>query len=286
MQTLRYIRRHPLNRERPTAAIWRLVAWQARSRLARRPLVVPFVDDTRLFLSRGMTGATGNVYCGLHEFHEMALVMHAMRPGDLFLDVGANVGSYTILASGVAGAQAIAIEPVPSTHAALRANVDGNALGERVDCVPMAIGDHEGRVNFTVDRDSMNHVARSGERGATIEVAMTTLDALCANRKPSLVKVDVEGHEASVLRGAHGVLRDSSLRAAIVEVWDESRDEVEHTMLRFGFTALAYDPGTRRLSQSEVPALSNVLYVRDHEWLAARCESAPSRLVQAVGTFV
>ena len=45
----------------------------------------------------GMTGATGNVYCGLHEFEDMALVLHALRPRDLFVDVGANVGSYTVL---------------------------------------------------------------------------------------------------------------------------------------------------------------------------------------------
>lgn len=47
-----------------------------------------------------MTGATGNWYCGLQEYEDMSFVLHALRPGDLFVDVGANIGSYSILAAG------------------------------------------------------------------------------------------------------------------------------------------------------------------------------------------
>jgi hypothetical protein len=64
------------------------------------PVVVPFVGDTRLLVARGMRGATGNVYVGLHEFEEMAFALHALRPSSRFIDVGANVGSYTVLAAG------------------------------------------------------------------------------------------------------------------------------------------------------------------------------------------
>jgi hypothetical protein len=52
-----------------------------------------------MWATSGMTGATGNLYVGLHEFEEMAFLLHFLRPGDLFADVGANVGSYTILAA-------------------------------------------------------------------------------------------------------------------------------------------------------------------------------------------
>lgn len=52
-----------------------------------------------------MTGATGNIYVGLHEFEDMAFLLHVLRRTDLFVDVGANIGSYTILAGGAAGAK-------------------------------------------------------------------------------------------------------------------------------------------------------------------------------------
>jgi predicted RNA methylase len=70
-----------------------------------------------------MTGATQKIYCSLQEFEDMALLLHVLRPGDLFVDVGANVGSYTILAAGVCGANVISIEPVPSTFTHLADNI-------------------------------------------------------------------------------------------------------------------------------------------------------------------
>ena len=55
---------------------------------------------------------------------QVPLVLHLLRPGDLFLDLGSNVGSYTVLAGAVAGADVIAVEPVPVTLAVLRDNAD------------------------------------------------------------------------------------------------------------------------------------------------------------------
>jgi predicted RNA methylase len=75
-----------------------------------------------------MTGATGNIYAGLHDFHEMALLLHFLRPCDVFVDIGANVGAYSVLASGVVGAKTFAFEPVPQTFACLRDNVRMNDL--------------------------------------------------------------------------------------------------------------------------------------------------------------
>ena len=67
-------------------------------------------------MRHGETGLTGNLYAGLHEFADMAFVMHALRPTDLFVDIGANAGSYTILACAVAKARGCAFEPLPSTY--------------------------------------------------------------------------------------------------------------------------------------------------------------------------
>ena len=112
LELLGHIVRHPLNRAGKAAAVARLVRWQLASRILAQPVVLPFVNNTRLLVLRGMTGATGNWYGGLHECADMAFVLHALRPGDLFVDVGANVGSYTVLAAGAVQADAIAVEPV------------------------------------------------------------------------------------------------------------------------------------------------------------------------------
>ena len=77
LRSLIFILRHPLNRRHPGAALARWLRWQLGCRLLPGPAVVPFVNGLCLIVQRGMTGATGNVYCGLHEFEDMALVLHA-----------------------------------------------------------------------------------------------------------------------------------------------------------------------------------------------------------------
>jgi hypothetical protein len=59
-----------------------------------------------------MACATGNIYTGLHEFEDMSFLLHFLRPADLFIDIGANVGAYTIFASGIVAATSISIEPI------------------------------------------------------------------------------------------------------------------------------------------------------------------------------
>ena len=119
IQLFRFAWNHPLNQGERRTAINRVIRWQLASRMMPGPIALPFVIGTQLFATRGMTGATGNWYCGLHEYEDMSFVLNALRPGDLFVDVGANIGSYSILAGG-GGARVIAIEPIPSRSAVLR----------------------------------------------------------------------------------------------------------------------------------------------------------------------
>ncbi len=94
----RFISEHLLTRDHQLAAWLRFIRWQIGSRLLKHPLIIPWVGPTKLIIERGMVGATGNLYCGLHEFDDMGFVLHFLRPDDLFLDIGANVGTYTVLA--------------------------------------------------------------------------------------------------------------------------------------------------------------------------------------------
>jgi hypothetical protein len=111
---------HPLTRRRRLWATARVLRWQIASRI-RDEVIVDWIGGTRFAAGRGMTGVTGNIYAGLHEFADMAFVRHFLRAGDLFADVSANIGSYTVLASGVVGCSTVAFEPDPAAAAALYA---------------------------------------------------------------------------------------------------------------------------------------------------------------------
>lgn len=64
---LRNVLLHPLNKADRYGAIKRFLAWQVVSRIMPGPIAFPFVENSRLFAAKGMVGATGNLYCGLHQ---------------------------------------------------------------------------------------------------------------------------------------------------------------------------------------------------------------------------
>lgn len=287
-RSARFIVRHPLNRQHRLSALATYARWHVGCRLLPGGVAVPFVGATRLLVERGMAGATANIFCGLQEFQDMGVVLHTLRAGDLFVDAGANVGSYTVLAAGVCGASVIAIEPVPSTFSHLLDNIRLNNLESLVTAENIGLAASPGRLRFSERHGTMNHVLASGEQEPCgIDVPVRTLDGVLGNLRPTVVKIDVEGYEAEVLKGAEGMLQADTLRAVVMELngsgtrygVDEGRLHAD--MLGRGFTPCHYDPLTRALAPLEIgtPAPGNTLYVRDVPSLAALVASAPRRMV-------
>ncbi|MGH7907430.1 MAG: FkbM family methyltransferase, partial [Candidatus Binataceae bacterium] len=286
-QSLIFITRHPLNRKRKAAALGGYIRWQIGSRLLPGAVAVPFVDSTRLLVTPGMTGATGNVYCGLHEFEEMAFVLHALRPGDFFADISANIGSYTVLASGAAGANSFAFEPSPLTFARLSDNIRLNKLEPRVIARNMAVGSGPGLLKFTTELDCVNHVLAHGESSnGAIEVLATALDEILRGQPLTLMKIDVEGYETQVIDGAVAALQSSSLLAVVIETngsgsrygYDES--ELHSRILAWNFRPVRYEPLRRELIPVGAKNCGgNTLYVRDLERLRERVREAPRHRV-------
>ena len=215
---------------------------------------------------------TGNIYTGLHEFPDMGFLLHFLRAEDLFVDIGANVGSYTILACSAVGARGIAFEPVPSTYKKLVENIRLNYLDEKVKCVNKGVGDQQGTIAFTSDSDTTNHALASGEQcDNQVTVEVTSLDNALAGDDPSLIKIDVEGYETLVLEGAREILKNQTLKAVIMELngsggrygFDESK--ILESMLSNGFKTYSYKPLARKLINLEGKNLNsgNTLFIRD-----------------------
>ena len=163
LRTINFLLNHPLSSRNKPKAFQRFLSWQIKSRLTRKPSKYRFVNGSHLLVYPGMTGATGNVYAGLHEFYDMGFVLHALRKSDVFVDVGANVGSYTVIASAAVGAECISIEPVPSTFSHLLENVKLNSLEQKVDCLNIGVGEESGTLRFSADEDTKNHVIAASE---------------------------------------------------------------------------------------------------------------------------
>jgi FkbM family methyltransferase len=189
------------------------------------------------------------------------------------LDVGANIGSYTLLASGVCKAKTISFEPDPQTMVLLRRNIDLNGLHGDVVLEQAAVGGEEGEVEFTIGCDTTNHVTK-GNEGRTQRVPMRTLDSITALNPPTMIKVDVEGFEAHVFRGARAVLNSPLLRAVITE---GQRPADIAPLLSAGFGQYEYDPFHRMLSRAcRHRSGNNALFLRDSSFAAARLRAGSS----------
>lgn len=283
LDTIRFITGHPLNREHRINAIIRFAKWQISSRLARGAIVYNWVNGARLLVKTGETGFTGNIYTGLHEFPEMGFVLHFLRDEDLFVDVGANVGSYTVLACAAVGARGVAFEPIPGTYARLIENVRLNGLDDKVLCVNQGVGARPGAMAFSSDCDTTNHALAAGEqRDGSVTVQLTSLDIALRGMSPSLIKIDVEGYESQVLEGAQQILENRALNAVIVELngsgsrygFDESN--IIELLRNHGFLSYSYDPLLRALTplDGKNSDSGNTVFIRNRPLVEERLAAA------------
>jgi FkbM family methyltransferase len=279
---MKIITSHPLNRNQKIKAISRFVKWQINTRLNPYPVIYPFTEKSKLIIQKGMTGATQNLYCGLHEYHDMMFLLHFLRKEDSFADIGANVGSYTVLASGHIGAETFAFEPVPSTFLHLGNNIAINHIEKKVTSFNVALGSKEGIIEFTSSFDTTNHVANKNDTD-TISVSVETLDHILENRKiPSLLKIDVEGFETEVLMGGGKILKQSELKAIIIELngsgkrYGYDEQHIHETLLDLGFKPYLYNPKERLLTGiDKFGTGGNTIYIRDIHFVQNRVKSAP-----------
>jgi FkbM family methyltransferase len=233
---------------------------------------------------RGETGLTGNVYTGLHEFADMGYLLHALRSDELFIDVGANVGAYTILACAGIGARGYAFEPVPSTYRRLLDNVRLNHLESKVKCLNQGVGTQTQLVEFTSDADTTNHVLAPGEHNANVvHVEIVPLDEVLKSEQPAMLKIDVEGYELAVLMGAEQTLKRPSLHSIVVELngggtrYGNDESQILSLLSNHGFRSYAYDPFARSLLPISGKNFNsgNTLFLRNESIIKERVRKAP-----------
>ena len=177
---------------------------------------------------------------GLYEKNYALKFCKLIRPGDTVMDIGANSGQYTLLASLVTGAsgKVYAFEPAPHKYQELVDNVKLNELAN-VLCLEYALSDCTGTgyLNILRDRnDGMHHLVLSenAHTASAVEVPIYTLDYLnscllqgCA---VDVIKIDVEGWEEAVLRGGSAIFSQEKLPTIFFE-------SIEEHANRFGFSA-------------------------------------------------
>lgn len=277
--TLKFVLNHPLNQNRKLAAFWVLVKWFINVKINPYPVIVPYAERSHFIMHKGLTGATGNLFCGLHEFQDMAFLLHFLRPDDKFVDIGANVGSYTILGASEIEAQTTSFEPIPDTFKILESNILINRINDRVTALNIGLGATKGTLEFTKSQGPVNHVATENEKD-TISVPVEVFDNIINIDHPTLIKIDVEGFETEVLKGMSMALANDNLKAIIIELngsgkrygYDDA--QIHKKLLSNGFNPFRYDPFNRKLYQLENHGSENTIYIKDLMFIQNRISTA------------
>jgi FkbM family methyltransferase len=181
-------------------------------------------DDLRLELDLGTYPDCCMAY-GLYELTTARLIQRLLRPGGHFVDGGANLGYYSIMAARCVGptGQVDAFEPEPTNRARLLANIERNRFTDRIRVHDQALSDKAGTatIHFYED-DKHNHGASSlfAEPGAATrdtDVPTARMDEVLAGCMPNLIKLDIEGAEPLAIAGMTGLLETDAPPAVIAE---------------------------------------------------------------------
>jgi FkbM family methyltransferase len=236
-----------------------LSAGVTRARLALRSKLVQRVrvsdgEHVHVFRCEDPLEVTRAVTLLEKEAGTVRFLRDDVRPGDVFYDIGANIGLYTLVAARRVGGEGVvyAFEPHGANVMNLLRNVAENGLRDRVNVVSAALNDSSGFFRFDYrSAEPGSALSRLESKGAVGEEFApvftelkyaTSVDALVAEgviRPADLVKLDVDGNEPLVLRGMQEQLSGNRRpRAVQVEIDPDTREQVHDLMQGYGYEAV------------------------------------------------
>lgn len=273
-------KKNPITKDRRLKALSKYIGFNILIRL-KNEITHTGIGGLKFHITRGDAGLVGNIYFGVYEVNESMFTVHFLRNEDVFLDIGANLGHYSLLASGLTGAKSIAVEPIPSTVKKMQKQIHLNKLNDKIEVLNIGLSDEVSELYFSSDDCDMNCIVNSDYSNA-IKVPVSTIDTICKNKTISLIKMDVEGYEKYVLKGAKETLKDTNLKAIIVELNNSGNrygindQEIYAEILSYGFLPYEYKPLSREIVRLESynKKQFNTIFIKDLAFVKSRIQSS------------
>lgn len=169
---------------------------------------------------------------GIYELYEINQLKKILLPNDVFIDVGACIGVYSVVASKEVGEQGLVIAIEPNDCSYLKWNIDQNDC-KNVLVLNNAAGDENKIVYLEKDADNFGNTMVS-KKSFQNPIQMLTIDAIVDGKhRISAIKIDVQGYEIEVLRGALQTIKENKRIYLLVEFSPKHIVEAGYTVMEF-----------------------------------------------------
>ena len=206
------------------------------------------------------------LFCYEFEDDEIDFLYLLLNSGDIVLDIGANIGLFSIHAGRIVGpaGRVFAFEPTPQTYSKLIENIELNRL-KNVYANQIALSDYSGTQDFFVSEeghDAFNSIVKPGrgEKYSVVNVNTTSLDDYVDKfdllGKVQFVKIDVEGWEVPLFNGGRKFFLDPNAPVLMVEFTESNASNAGYScqqlykiIMSYGYTIYTYDSKSKSLSR-------------------------------------
>ncbi len=255
MNSLRSLFQAPYNKKYPLFALTRFIYWKLIRVLKLKDVKYTLWNDRKILLNYDSFQSMWIMYNYYVDWEEFNLISRFLQPGDQVFDVGANMGFYTIWMSKFVGDGKIhSFEPDSKNYERLQKNILLNNLS--VIANKKAASDIDGRLGFTIELDGENHIAELGSKNAVM-IQSKRIDTYAAEENITSIaymKIDVEGFEYAVLKGAEALLLKKGIDIIQLEINQtinnsgKSINDLLELLHYYEYNLCSYDVSNNQLS--------------------------------------
>jgi FkbM family methyltransferase len=271
---IRDILKHPANQPHPSKTLGKAILWQMKKRLNSKTYDLDYHGIKLRCPADNHSASRAIYFSGYPDYAEMKFMEDYLRPGDSFIDGGANMGLYTLLARSLVGESGhiYAFEPNSKVAEVLRESIHINKF-ENISVYENGVGDANGVVFFSLsDEDCTSHVLAENPSGNEGKISIVRLDEKLEVIPYAMAKFDIEGYEPFAFRGMSKWTSKGNPAVVLLEVAGYSNrhgittSDFISELHQNGYFTAVYDPDKRILIRTSRPwemKVENILAIAE-----------------------
>jgi len=222
IRSIRAVFFHPLNKNRIGETLIRILWWKMNQLFFHLPAIVDITPNRKCICYPDSSYGGLFIYMGIPEYEGVNYILKNLNADDIFIDVGACIGDYSLFASSViTHGHIYAFEPYYKSVALFEENIRLNGI-KNISIFKGVASDKNGYERLNVEKEvEINHITHNKNDSNTVKVPSITLDTYIENNhitEVSILKIDVEGAEMKVLHGAEKNIKRKTIKKILIEL--------------------------------------------------------------------